>query len=724
MRIIVETHPNMASSQHSTNSIEIYSALLDWMKSHGGNLHENTSISYDEARGTHIRVKGGGVPANTHIIKTPVAATMSYFNAIEHQVGETRFPSHGLRFPSGFIDSVGPGEVAIFFLIGQYLRGSESFWYAYIRTLPQPGSLTTLPYYEDEEDLEWLEGTSLLAARNQKLVQLREKFENVFGQLQKSGLDDAAKYTWDLYLWASTIFVSRAFSAKVLSGVIPQLSLPEENISVLLPFIDILNHRPLAKVEWRAGNDSVDFVTLEEVSAGEEIANNYGPRNNEQLMMNYGFCLPSNPCDYRTVALRAPPGSPLHFAREQHKQLFPNAAHDSKDDEQDPFYVFNIFYPLLAPNIPMEHSIFSPALFNAVSILAANERELGGLEISEHAIQIASNYGNSRAALAALSQITIELITHIVRLRSAAPDEDISPKNLKQTHAKIYRESQIQLSESALVIATWSLSRSRTHGLNASGTNSWDETKHLLANHMSQIPPNKFPAEVYSRIQVRILERPSILLHAGELFSFTELLQLLPESIRSNASETFNSILTTSSRRVRALRGIEPDASPFRFILFACFVIAVHTTNRFKHTTTTITTSKPEEGYLSPRLSKYASFLLDTYLPPPTDVSWTLEDEDDEELVSEFDEVVSSLRANNKAVFEKLEPLTGGDTTEQGWWLSPNWVRWAWMMGEQESVQVPLGALGVLKDEGENDEEGGEGQFMLETETVLYIPQE
>lgn len=86
----------------------------------------------------------------------------------------------------------------------------------------------------------------------------------------------------DLYLWASTIFVSRAFSAKVLSGVIPESEVPEENISVLLPFIDILNHRPLAKVEWRAGTENVDFVVLEDVSGEQEIANNYGPRNNEQ----------------------------------------------------------------------------------------------------------------------------------------------------------------------------------------------------------------------------------------------------------------------------------------------------------------------------------------------------------------------------------------------------------------------------------------------------------
>ena len=86
----------------------------------------------------------------------------------------------------------------------------------------------------------------------------------------------------DLYLWASTIIVSRAFSSKVLSGVIPDVALPEDNVSVLLPFIDILNHRPLAKVEWQAGKEDVSFLVLEDIAAGQEISNNYGPRNNEQ----------------------------------------------------------------------------------------------------------------------------------------------------------------------------------------------------------------------------------------------------------------------------------------------------------------------------------------------------------------------------------------------------------------------------------------------------------
>ncbi len=166
------------------------------MKSHGGSLHEDVYIGHDNTRGTHIRVKSNGVPSNTHIIKTPIATTMSYFNAIDRDAGEASFSNHDVKFPLQFIESVGPEEVAIFFLIGQYLRGAGGFWHPYIRTLPQPGSLTTLPYYNEDEDLEWLEGTSLVQARKQKIALLKGKYESSYSELQKSGFQDASNYSW------------------------------------------------------------------------------------------------------------------------------------------------------------------------------------------------------------------------------------------------------------------------------------------------------------------------------------------------------------------------------------------------------------------------------------------------------------------------------------------------------------------------------------------------
>lgn len=94
-------------------------------------------------------------------------------------------------------------------------------------------------------------------------------------------------------MWASTIIASRAFTARVLAGVIGVSDLPEETISVLLPLIDVTNHRPLAKVEWQAGKEEIGLAVMEDTAAGQEIGNNYGPRSNEQCKIYLAFAASS-----------------------------------------------------------------------------------------------------------------------------------------------------------------------------------------------------------------------------------------------------------------------------------------------------------------------------------------------------------------------------------------------------------------------------------------------
>lgn len=55
-----------------------------------------------------------------------------------------------------------------------------------------------------------------------------------------------------------------------------------KQFSVLLPLVDLLNHRPLSKVEWQAGKDAVGLSVFEDIEPGQEVDNNYGPKNNEQ----------------------------------------------------------------------------------------------------------------------------------------------------------------------------------------------------------------------------------------------------------------------------------------------------------------------------------------------------------------------------------------------------------------------------------------------------------
>ena len=409
--------------------------------------------------------------------------------------------------------------------------------------------------------------------------------------------------------------------------------------------------------------------------------------------MNYGFCLPDNPCDYRILSLRAPPGSPLQQAKSHQIKMYPHLA-----EADDHYYVFNIFYPLLAPDASMEHSIFSPALLNALSILAANDRELETLEIAEHEIRIPEQYGNSRSLLAALSQIMIELITHIVKLKSSSQGSQ-EPENLKQTHGKIYRDSQITLSETALIIATWTLTRARQHGLKGN----WEETKNMLSSHMARVPAGKFLEEIVSRIRVRMLDRKSLLTNSGELFAFNELFEILPPEIQDPCKTCFHQISTEVEKAIPMLGG-SSESSPFAFPMFACLIVAIYKA----------THASPEKPQLPLRLAKWASFLLEKYSPPPDDMAWMLEDEDDEHLASLFDDVLETMRTQNSGAFTSVAEFTD-ESRGDSWWLSPNWIRWAWMLMEQETVQIPDDPLKMLSTDAQ-------GQVMLSTVSYLYIP--
>lgn len=418
------------------------------------------------------------------------------------------------------------------------------------------------------------------------------------------------------------------------------------------------------------------------------------------VMMNYGFCIPGNPVDYRVVSLRAPPGSPLYEAKGRQQQQFPNA----QVKTEDRYYVFNVSYPLLDPNAAMEHSIFSPDLFDAVSVLSANDREFETLEVSEDALRIpVQPYGNSRNILASLSQIVIELVTHIVKLKSSA--QTSQPQNLKQIHAKMYRDSQVTLSETAMIIAEWTLARAREQGIT---TSSGPGKEKLLESHLSRLPAGKFSEETIAQIRSTILGRKSLLKHEGELFQFRDLFGALPAEMQEPCRNCLRNVLSHAEQFIAPQK---PDnaSGPLGFSVFLCFLIATY---RF-------TISSPEDGkvQLSPRLARWARFLLDTYPAPPDDVAWVLPDEDDEALLSNFDDLVETMRAQNPQFFSSVARLTG-NWQDDGWWLSPNWLRWAWMAAEQEMVNVPDDPLRFVT----TGSLGAGGPVMLSTISYLYIP--
>lgn len=87
------------------------------------------------------------------------------------------------------------------------------------------------------------------------------------------------------FVYGHLVVTSRAFPLRIVDP-----SAAEEAV-MLLPLVDLLNHKPRAAVEWRGQNG---FTIETEAPANSQLWNNYGPKGNEELLMGYGFVVEDN----------------------------------------------------------------------------------------------------------------------------------------------------------------------------------------------------------------------------------------------------------------------------------------------------------------------------------------------------------------------------------------------------------------------------------------------
>lgn len=114
-----------------------------------------------------------------------------------------------------------------------------------------------------------------------------------------------AVFSWSNWLWAYSIYRSRAFPASVIKDVCP-----EATDGILLPLFDSLNHSIDCQVSWHLTTNDTDvtehriaFRTAADLINGAELFNNYGAKGNEELLLCHGFCIEGNVADTVNIKL-------------------------------------------------------------------------------------------------------------------------------------------------------------------------------------------------------------------------------------------------------------------------------------------------------------------------------------------------------------------------------------------------------------------------------------
>ncbi|KAH7338877.1 hypothetical protein B0J17DRAFT_393964 [Rhizoctonia solani] len=193
----------------------------------------------------------------------------------------------------------------------------------YIDMLP-PSTLLLTTMYFSQEEMDLLKGSNLYQATLTRSQEWRTEWQTCVQVLSTLDADLSTALTWEHYLEAATHLSSRAFPSTILSKT-PSNAASGLSHAILLPGIDCLNHKRGTPVSWVAnvseplGSSTLDLLVHETIPAGAECFNNYGPKPNSELILGYGFALPSNPDDTILLSLAASntmKGSMVEIGRE------------------------------------------------------------------------------------------------------------------------------------------------------------------------------------------------------------------------------------------------------------------------------------------------------------------------------------------------------------------------------------------------------------------------
>lgn len=392
--------------------------LVFWASSLGTQLHPDVEIYDDPVTGLSFRARKE-IPSQTKLVNCSYRVTISYLNA----VNTPGFFRHGEAFPEQFLDSLSPGDPNIighFFLMQQYLLNRKSFWWPYIQLLPQPDKPSSIPALWPAEDQRYLDGTNAEPAIKKRTTLWRDEWGKATALLQ--GFENHEQYTYHLYKWAASIFGSRSFrpSLTIPEGLVPHHGehVRMDKFSILLPVMDIGNHNGINNVDWTPDTAS-GLCTLSNrhpVRQNEQIFNYYSNKSNSELLVAYGFTLPSTPrLDRDVVNLKLKPREDaLALRRSQNCHVIP------REPEEE--FMFSVQKQI----DPMDHrtmqnfASFSAGLIDLVVCMVVNKRErsylLQNLDYCPETDSSIFQSPVSRAVLTALHILTAKLASEQDRI--------------------------------------------------------------------------------------------------------------------------------------------------------------------------------------------------------------------------------------------------------------------------------------------------------------------
>ncbi|KAF2449464.1 SET domain-containing protein [Karstenula rhodostoma CBS 690.94] len=407
--------------------------LVRWFITHGGELSADVDIAFDPSSGYHCRATR--TLSSPVVARCPLGLTLSHLNLDHTQSWVPRVESPLAKC----IGRIPNNVLTYLLLVEQRLHTDRNSlkWHPYIACLPEPSAMTT-PLWFDHEDMQCLAGTNLARETSVKLDRLTEEWHQA-KEVMRSLDIDTNMFSFEWFRWAATIISSRAF---ISTHIIPD----RETFPILFPVVDILNHSPTAKVEWDfhpLQDFTLKILGHEEVRPGDEVYNNYAPKQNDELLLGYGFCVPDNPVEQFAIKMRL---SPQIEQAAQSMNMFEPAnipfgmdtSFLTADPTEEPEYLRPKGHPFgrYQNRLPFFRAI-PPRIVHMFFIQAL-------MNLNMHPEHIQADSVPSRIVLETLL-LTYEAIDNRSQSLPLSPQRQAPFSNDKQKYATIYRDGQAKI---------------------------------------------------------------------------------------------------------------------------------------------------------------------------------------------------------------------------------------------------------------------------------------
>eukprot|EP01059_Diplonema_ambulator_P033556 TRINITY_DN7091_c0_g3_i4.p1 TRINITY_DN7091_c0_g3~~TRINITY_DN7091_c0_g3_i4.p1 ORF type:complete len:340 (+),score=124.15 TRINITY_DN7091_c0_g3_i4:105-1124(+) len=208
-------------------------------------------------------------------------------------------------------------------------------WEPFVALLPP--SYDTLFFWDDTQ-LSELNGSRLLSEALTQKQHLRSVFDALFPRLTHAYpvLFPSDVYTFDNMLWARAVFDSRGFI----------INIEGRQLTTLIPWAEYINHTNLAgHVSFRRFDEASQCMLLESLAHGKkgtQAKMNYGPMQNSELLLSYGFVAEANPLETCVVEVELDDEDELYEVKRQAVEALkiptPHLLHYVEVAEENPYH--------------------------------------------------------------------------------------------------------------------------------------------------------------------------------------------------------------------------------------------------------------------------------------------------------------------------------------------------------------------------------------------------